>query len=126
MTAPDMIVLDPIDNVATAMRDLDGPAMVSIAKPDGTRFDLEITGPIKLGHKVAIIEIPQDTPAIKHGEPFGLATAAIAPGAVVTLRPSAMGGNQLVVHAASVHDTTVNSDTLAIAVSDATECHPLG
>jgi hypothetical protein len=81
MNPPDLIVLDPKDNVATALRDLDGPAIVSIANPDGARFDLEITGPIKLGHKVAILPIPQDTPAIKHGEPFGLATAPISPGA---------------------------------------------
>ncbi len=80
MTSPDMIVLDPNDNVATALRDLDGPAIVSIANPDGSRFDLEIAGPIKLGHKVALVLIPQGTPAIKHGEPFGLATALISPG----------------------------------------------
>src|SRR5215204_1706724 len=80
MTAPDMIVLDPKDNVATALRDLDGPAIVSIADPDGTRFDLEITGPIKLGHKIAITPIPQNSPVIKHGEPFGLATIPISPG----------------------------------------------
>jgi altronate hydrolase len=80
MTAPDMIVLDPNDNVATALRDLDGPAVVSISNPDGSRFDLEITSPIKLGHKVAIAQISQDAPAIKHGEPFGLATATISPG----------------------------------------------
>lgn len=75
-----MLVLDPNDSVATALRDLDGPAVVSIASPDGARFDLEILQPIKLGHKVAIVEIPAGTPAIKHGEPFGLATADIAPG----------------------------------------------
>ena len=80
MTAPDMIVLDPIDNVATALRDLDGPAVVTIANPDGSHFDFKIIGPIKLGHKVAITPIAVDTPAIKHGEPFGLAIAPIAPG----------------------------------------------
>jgi altronate hydrolase len=80
MNPPDMIVLDPKDNVATALRDLDGPATVSIANPDGTRFDLEIQQPTKLGHKVAIRPILQNTPAIKHGEPFGLATAPIGPG----------------------------------------------
>jgi hypothetical protein len=80
MTAPDMIVLDPKDNVATALRDLDGPSTVSVALPDGSRFDLEIVQPIKLGQKVAIVTIPLDAPAIKHGEPFGLATAPIAPG----------------------------------------------
>ena len=80
MTAPDMIVLDSKDNVATALRDLDGPSVVTIASPDGTRFDLDITGPIKLGHKVAITPITQNSPAIKHGEPFGLATAPIALG----------------------------------------------
>ncbi len=80
MNAPDMIVLDAKDNVATALRDLDGPATVSIANPDGTRFDLAILQAVKLGHKVAITPIPLDTPVIKHGEPFGLATAPIAPG----------------------------------------------
>lgn len=80
MTAPDMIVLDAKDNVATALRDLDGPAVVSIARPDGIRFDLEISQSIRLGHKVALVEIPVDSPAIKHGEPFGLATAPIARG----------------------------------------------
>ena len=80
MNSPDMIVLDPKDNVATALRDLDGPLVVSIANPDGTRFDLEVLQPIKLGHKVAITPIALDGPAIKHGEPFGLATANIAPG----------------------------------------------
>jgi altronate dehydratase small subunit len=80
MNSPDMIVLDPKDNVATALRDLDGPLVVSIANPDGSRFDLEVLQPIKLGHKVAITPIALDGPAIKHGEPFGLATANIAPG----------------------------------------------
>jgi hypothetical protein len=78
--APDMIVLDPKDNVATALCDLVGPAVVSIANPDGSRFDLQITGPIKLGHKIAIAPIPLNSPVIKHGEPFGLATTPIAPG----------------------------------------------
>ncbi len=76
-----MIVLDAKDNVATALRDLEGPTSVSIANPDGSRFTLEITGPIKLGHKVAITPIAQDTPVIKHGEPIGLATSPISPGA---------------------------------------------
>lgn len=81
MNPPDMIVLDMKDNVATALRDLDGPAPVSIANPDGSRVTLEITVPIKLGHKVAIVPIAKDTPVIKHGEPIGLATAPISPGA---------------------------------------------
>lgn len=80
MNPPDMIVLDSRDNVATALRDLEGPSVVSIAKPDGSRFDLEILQPIKLGHKVAITPIALDDPAFKHGEPFGLVTAPIAPG----------------------------------------------
>ena len=80
MTAPDMIVLDFEDNVATALRDLDGPAVVTIANPDGSRFELGILQPIKLGHKAALAPIALDAPAIKHGEPFGLATAPIQPG----------------------------------------------
>lgn len=80
MNPPDMIVLDQRDNVATALRDLDGPAVVSIANPDGSSFDLEIVQPVRLGHKVAIVAIAADTPAVKHGESFGLATASIAPG----------------------------------------------
>lgn len=75
-----MIVLDPKDNVATALRDLDGPAVGSVASPAGSRFDLALVQPIALGHKAAIIAIPLDAHAIKHGEPFGLATAPISPG----------------------------------------------
>lgn len=80
MLPPDMIVLDPKDNVATALRDLDGLAPVSIARPDGSRFELSILQPIRLGHKVAIAPIAVDQSVIKHGEQIGLATADIAAG----------------------------------------------
>jgi hypothetical protein len=80
MNPPDMILLAPKDNVATALRDLDGPGIVSIANPDGTRFELRLKQPIKLGHKVAIVSVLMDAPVVKHGEPFGLAIAPIEPG----------------------------------------------
>lgn len=75
-----MIALDPNDNVATALCDLDGPAVVRVAGPDGTVFELSITQPIRLGHKAALRPIAVDSPAIKHGEPFGLATTPIGAG----------------------------------------------
>ena len=77
---PAMIVLDPADNVATALRDLDGPASVSVANAGGTRFDLPITGPIRLGHKAAIRTIPASADVVKHGHPIGRTTAQIEAG----------------------------------------------
>lgn len=79
MNTPDLLVIDPGDNVATALRDLDrGAARVSGV--DGDLGVVTISLPIRLGHKIALAAIPFHANVIKHGQPIGRATADIRAG----------------------------------------------
>jgi altronate hydrolase len=69
------IVLDPMDNVATAL--------VPLAA--GQRIETEsgavtLAAAIPRGHKFALRPIRAGEPVLKYGQPIGRATAAIAPG----------------------------------------------
>jgi altronate hydrolase len=78
--APDFIVLHEVDNVATALRDLSSGQPARVA---GAHGPLPVVTPdvaIRLGHKIAIREIPEAEFVVKHGQPIGRATAAIAIG----------------------------------------------
>lgn len=72
-----VIVISERDNVATALEALDagqvlgGPAAVTVREP------------IPRGHKVSLRAIPAGENVIKYGNPIGVATAAIPPGAHV-------------------------------------------
>jgi altronate hydrolase len=67
--------LRPEDNVAVAARPL--PAG-HVLPAGGTTVTL--TGPIPLGHKVALVPIPRGQPVRKYGQVIGFASADIAPG----------------------------------------------
>jgi altronate hydrolase len=69
------IVLDPLDNVATALVPLGA----------GRRIETEggavtLAAAIPRGHKFALRAIGAGEPVVKYGQPIGRATAAIAPG----------------------------------------------
>jgi len=66
--------IDPRDNVATALRDLDAGEQQS---------GLILAEPVARGHKVALRAIANGEPVLKFGFPIGRATADIAPGAHV-------------------------------------------
>ena len=78
MTPVTALRIHRLDNVATALADLDAGAELSI---DG--FDIRLTDPVARGHKVALVPIHAGAAVIKYGFPIGTATAAIAPGAHV-------------------------------------------
>lgn len=80
MTAPDLIVLNDADNVATALRDLPVGTPARVAGTHGVLADLIPGSEIQLGHKAAIREIRAGELVIKHGYPIGRATADIAVG----------------------------------------------
>ena len=69
------IVVDPRDNVATALVALSAGAAVALG---GVRVAL--AGDIPRGHKFALRRIGPGDPVIKYGQPIGRATAPIAPG----------------------------------------------
>ena len=74
--AIDFVYLHASDNVCVAARDL----------PAGTRLSagghaVELVGPVKLGHKIALVDIDEGKPVIKYGQIIGFATEEIVPGA---------------------------------------------
>ena len=75
MTPVAALHIHPLDNVATAIADLDTGAELSI---DG--FDIRLTEPVARGHKIALAAIHAGEPVVKYGFPIGTATADIAPG----------------------------------------------
>ena len=72
----DAIVINPQDNVAVALREIDQGQ--TVAAGDESIQALE---PIPHGHKIAIRPIAQDAPVIKYGMAVGRATRDIPQGA---------------------------------------------
>ena len=72
----DVIVLNPDDNVATAVRQLESGEAISI---DGDT-NITVFHPVPMGHKLALRDIPLGDKIIKYGEVVGRATADIKPG----------------------------------------------
>src|SRR5690554_5446696 len=75
MTGPRIIRIQPADNVAVAVEDIEADAPVTL---DG--ITLLARQVIPRGHKIALADIPTGDNVIKYGYPIGRATAAIAPG----------------------------------------------
>lgn len=72
---PRAILLDPTDNVATALMDLSSGSRVSI----GGR-EVILASAIPFGHKFALDDILVGGPVVKYGETIGLAKAPITRG----------------------------------------------
>ncbi len=80
-SGPDLIVLHEADTCATALRDLGAGLPARVQGSVGEWSPLVLRDQIALGHKAALVPIAAGDLVLKHGEPFGRATAAIAPGA---------------------------------------------
>jgi altronate dehydratase small subunit len=76
----DAIMIKPVDNVATSLKDLEKGHTCQIGVGQETR-DLVVTGAIEFGHKIAVTEIAKGQDIIKYGEVIGRATARIPAGA---------------------------------------------
>ncbi len=66
--------IHPDDNVATLLGDAD--TAVTIVGGE----EIALHGPVALGHKVALADIPAGLPVVKFGIPIGLASSAIRAG----------------------------------------------
>jgi len=69
------LVLDPRDNVATALVPLAAGQAVALETATVT-----LAADTPRGHKFALRPIAAGEPVLKYGQPIGRATAAIAPG----------------------------------------------
>jgi altronate hydrolase len=72
-----VIVISERDNVATALEALDAGQAIAGA------VSFLVSEPIPRGHKVAMRAIPAGASVIKYGNPIGIATREIPPGAHV-------------------------------------------
>lgn len=75
--------IDLSDNVATLLQDAKAEKVIVRGGED--LRELELVQPIKIGHKVALCDIPAGSPVVKYGIPIGEATCSIAPGEWVHL-----------------------------------------
>jgi len=73
------IVIDPQDNVATAVEDIGAKERVAVDLA-GQAASLLVLQEIPFGHKVAVAAIPCGSQVLKYGESIGTATQNIEPG----------------------------------------------
>jgi len=77
--SPTAIVIDARDNVATALRQLESGASISVERA-GKVVRVTLLQTIPAGHKFALEDIGPGEPIIKYGEVVGRATRRIAQG----------------------------------------------
>jgi altronate dehydratase small subunit len=74
-----VIVVDEMDNVATALRPLEEGGSIQVGAGDRAVY-IAVRQKIPFGHKVALKDIEAGQPVIKYGEEIGLATSRILAG----------------------------------------------
>ncbi|PSP95951.1 hypothetical protein BRC91_00100 [Halobacteriales archaeon QS_4_62_28] len=72
-------VVEPEDNVATALRELESGETITVAVGDGERT-VEIPEDVQFGHKIAIEDIAAGETITKYGKSIGNATEDIPAG----------------------------------------------
>ncbi|MDR9382224.1 MAG: UxaA family hydrolase [Natronomonas sp.] len=75
-------VVEPEDNVATALREIEAGETLTIAVGDGT-VTIEALTDIEFGHKLALEEMREGETIVKYGKSIGNATEDISAGAWV-------------------------------------------
>ena len=75
MTAVDVVLLHPADNVCIAVRDLDAGAVIRAGSSE-----VRVSTAVRLGHKVALAAVASGQRIIKFGQTIGYATRPIAAG----------------------------------------------
>ena len=82
--AGEAIILNPEDNVAVALRDMEAGATVEL-KIGERRLLITLEQSVSFGHKFSLRHIGPGDSVIKYGEVIGEATVAIEPGQHVHL-----------------------------------------
>jgi altronate dehydratase small subunit len=75
----DVIVMNAVDHVATALRDLQAGETLSYTI-EGRTNTITVMEAVPFGHKIAIVPIAEGDSVRKYGEVIGRATRAIEPG----------------------------------------------
>ena len=86
VSMPDVVYLNPRDNVCVAARNLErGESVVARERA------IKLVEQVRLGHKIAVARIEKGDVVRKWGETIGFATEAIAPGQSVHSHNMAIG-----------------------------------
>lgn len=72
-------VVEPEDNVATALREIEAGETLEIAVGDRT-VTIEALGDVEFGHKIALEDIPKGETVVKYGKSIGNASEDIDAG----------------------------------------------
>lgn len=75
----DALLLDPRDDVATALRPLAAGAACRVRSPAGDAM-LDVRDDIPMGHKLAVRDVAEGSPIRKHAEVIGAARERIHAG----------------------------------------------
>ena len=74
------IMINPKDNTATALDDIEAGDTVSLASTSGEVREITAQQVVPFGHKLALAIISKGDKVLKYGEVFGLATQPINKG----------------------------------------------
>jgi altronate dehydratase small subunit len=72
--------INPDDNTATALADIDAGEVVSLVSKSGPIGEMAAKQAIPFGHKLAAVDIKNGGKVLKYGEIIGLATQQINTG----------------------------------------------
>ena len=72
-------VVEPADNVATVLRDVDAGETVTVAVGDDERT-VDVTEDVAFGHKLALEAIPSGETVTKYGKSIGEASSDVSAG----------------------------------------------
>ncbi|MEN1761429.1 UxaA family hydrolase [Anoxynatronum sibiricum] len=78
-------VIDPTDNVATALGEISPGPVPLTGLPPGESISLEAVEVIPPGHKIALSAMSAETPIVKYGVVIGCTTMPVEKGAWVHL-----------------------------------------
>ncbi|BBO78507.1 D-galactarate dehydratase [Desulfosarcina widdelii] len=82
MPAKRALIMNPKDNVATTLKEIQSGDTVEISRGDEV-YTVTATEDIPFGFKIAADDIPKGATILKYGETIGLASQPIAKGELV-------------------------------------------
>jgi len=74
------LVINPRDNTATALADIEAGEMINLVSKSGPIGELQARQAVPFGHKLATVDISKGEKVLKYGQVIGLATRPISKG----------------------------------------------
>jgi altronate dehydratase small subunit len=74
-----IVAVEPTDNVATAIREVEAGETVTVSVGDAS-WTVEVQEDVRFGHKLALERIPEGETVRKYGKSIGNASQDIEPG----------------------------------------------